>query len=149
MVTGMGGRLVDMAMSGWEVSAVLVDCSDTRPLRILGIAVVDLDCVLPGPDPDRLAQVLTVAGDVWGRDARVRREVRSAVHGLRTEVAVWDGDGAVELDRPLSPTRHRISAAGRAFKASALAAAGRPPVFEPTERYWMTGPATSHIHTCI
>ncbi|MCV7118285.1 hypothetical protein H7I93_13975 [Mycobacterium nebraskense] len=153
LVTGMGGRLVDLAMAGWEVSAALADGSDARPLRILGIAAVDLDCLLTDAERLRIPQVLAVAGDVWAKDERVRREVRSAAEELRTEVAVWGGSGAIELgaalDQPLSPTRHRISAAGRAFKASALAAVGCPPVFEPAECYWTTGPAPRYIHTCI
>ncbi len=149
LVTGTGGRLVDLAMAGWEVSAALVDGSDARPLRILGIAVVDLDFLLTDAERLRIPQVLAVAGAVWAGDERIRREVRSAVAGLRTEVAVWGGGGAIELDRPLSPTCHRICAAGRAFKASALAAVGRPPVFEPAECYWTTGPAPRYIHTCI
>ncbi len=150
VVSGMGGRLVDLAMAGWEVTAVLADCSDTRPLRVLGAAVVDLGRFLTSPDRDRIPQVLTVAGDMWGSDERVRREVHIALDELRTEVAVRGCASAIGLDaRALSPTRHRISAAGRAFKAKALIAAGRSPVFEPTESYWTTAAAESHIHVCI
>ncbi len=153
VVSGMGGRLVDLAMAGWEVTAVLTHCSDTRPLRILGAAVVDLDWLVAGSGRGRIPQVLTVASDVCGSDDRVRQEVHSALGQLRTEVAVWGRDGAielsVELDRVMSPTRHRLSAAGRAFKARALIAAGRSPLFEPTESYWTIAPAAIHIHTCI
>jgi hypothetical protein len=153
VASGIGGRLADLAMAGWEVTAVLADCTDSRPLRILGVAIADLDWLVAGPDRDRCAQVLTVAGDVWGSDDRVRRAVRSALGLRRTEIAVWRRDGAVQLeadlDAVLSPTRHRLSAAGRAFKARALIAAHRPPLFEPTESYWTTGWPGCDIHACI
>jgi hypothetical protein len=140
-------------MAGWEVTAALADYSDTRPLRIVGAAVVDLDWLLAGLDRHRIPHLLTVAGDVCRSDERVRRGVQNAVDESRIEVAVWGRDGSVGLDAAvgplLSPARHLISGAGRAFKASALAAVGRPAVFEPSESYWTIGPATSHIHTCI
>jgi len=151
VVSSVGGRLVDLAMAGWEVTAVLADCSDPRPLRILGATVVDLDWPA-GPGRDRIPQVLMVAADLCGDD-RVRRLVQSALGQPRTQLAVWGGDGAGGLDAEfggmLSPTQHRLSAAGRAFKVRALMAARRPPLFEPTESYWAMTPEDIHIHSCI
>jgi len=153
VVSGVGGRLVDLAMAGWEVTVVLADCSDTRPLRILGAAVVDLDWLEAGARRDRIPQSLNVAGDVYQCEGRVLREVRSTLMQPQTEIAMWGRDGAAELDAELNtrllPTRHRVSAAGRAFKARALVAAGRPPLFEPTEPYWATASAAAYIHVCI
>ncbi|WP_141682184.1 hypothetical protein [Mycobacterium malmoense] len=152
LVTGMGGRLVDLAMAGWQVTAVLADCPDPLPLRVLGAAVVDLDWLDAGPGNDLDPRMLTVASEICG-DVRVRRALRCALGRPDGAVAVWGRGGTAGLDseygRTLSPTRHRLSAAGRAFKASALVALRETPVFEPTEAYWATASECDDIHPCI
>jgi hypothetical protein len=153
VVSGVGGRLVDLAMAGWEVTVALADCSDTRPLRILGAAPVDLDWLEAAAGREGLPQLLNLAGDIDRGDGRVLCGVRSALVQPQTEIATWGRDGAGEIDAEfgtrLLPRCHRLSAAGRAFKARALMAAGRSPLFEPAEPYWAAAPTPVHIHTCI
>ena len=80
-------------------------------------------------------------------------QVCGALAQLQTEVAIWGGDGAVQLDadidRVFSPTYHRLSVPARAFKAHALIAARRPALFEPVEPYWATPPINADIRACI
>lgn len=152
VVSGVGGRLVDLAMAGWQVTVVLADCSDALPLRILGASVVDLDWLAAGPGRARSRQVLMLAADVFASDDSVGRGAHCALGQGRAEVVVWGpsrGYLEAELGQSYSPTRYCVSAAGRAFKARALVAAGRPALFEPTEFYRTTAALGRHIHACI
>ena len=152
VVSGIGGRLVDLVLAGWHVTAVLADSSDTRPLRVLGVMTVDLDSLLAGLGREGLPQVLTVANDIYRSNDRVQSEVHTALD-QRIEVAVWNSGAGAEIDAELVPvlsaTRHRLSVAARAFKARSLIAANRPPLFDPTESYWATAPSGADIHACI
>ncbi|MGA8547342.1 MAG: hypothetical protein WB785_19075, partial [Mycobacterium sp.] len=41
-----GGWLFDRAMAGWDVTVLLVDHPDERPLQILGAQILDLEYAL-------------------------------------------------------------------------------------------------------
>ncbi|EUA51101.1 hypothetical protein I552_2042 [Mycobacterium xenopi 3993] len=45
-----GGWLFDRAMAGWEVTVLLTDHPDDRPLRILGARTLDLEYALASAD---------------------------------------------------------------------------------------------------
>jgi hypothetical protein len=120
-----GGWLFDRVMAGWDVTVLVADDSDDRPLQILGAEVADLETALvsglPGPHPHALA----VAAELYGRDARVREGVQRALASGQTEVTLWGETWPAELDR-VDSVEHRLSVAARAFKAQALAAACAP-----------------------
>lgn len=121
-----GGWLFDRAMAGWDVSVLLADCSNRRPLQILGARIVDLEDALlsagQGPKP----QALAAAADLFGCDVRVRQGVLQALdHGV-TEVTLWGEDWPVELDGSVGLVQHRLSMAAQIFKGRALAAAEVP-----------------------
>ena len=42
-VHSAGGWLYDRAMAGWEVTVLLPQSCDSRPLRILGVGAMDLE----------------------------------------------------------------------------------------------------------
>jgi hypothetical protein len=112
-------------MAGWDVTVLVADNSDDRPLQILGAETADLETALvsglaglTGPRPHALA----VAADLYERDARVRQGVRHALESGQTEVTLWGDTWPAELDR-VDSVEHRLSVAARAFKAQALAAA--------------------------
>ena len=46
VVQSAGGWLYDRMMAGWEVTVLLPDGFDTRPLRILGVRTSDLQAEL-------------------------------------------------------------------------------------------------------
>jgi hypothetical protein len=123
-----GGWVFDRVMAGWDVTVLVADSSDDRPLQILGAETADLETALvsglaglTGPRPHALA----VAADLYGRDARVRQGVRDALESGQTEVTLWGDTWPAELDR-VDSVEHRLSVAARAFKAQALAAASAP-----------------------
>lgn len=122
-----GGWLFDHVMAGWKVVALLADCTDPRPLQILGAEVAALESAMTPEDPDDLPEAVTVATELY-TDSRVQRLVRAA----GADVLVWDRTPATGQ----RAIHYRLGAAARAFKAEALAAAGiRRAPLEPEETF--------------
>ena len=71
-------------------------------------------------------QTVAVAGNLFAVDARVREHVLNALDQGATEVTLWGDSLPAELDESVDSVQHRLSAAARAFKAQALAAANAP-----------------------
>jgi hypothetical protein len=123
-----GGWLFDRVMAGWDVKVIVANLGDDRPLQILGAEMLDLEYVLASASQYQVPQTLAVATDLFESDARVREGVLTALeHGL-TEVTLWGETWPDDLDN-VDSVQHRLSAAARAFKARALAAAAAPAAF--------------------
>jgi hypothetical protein len=132
VVQSAGGWLYDRVMAGWEVTALLPTGGDTRPLRILGVAVSDLHSGLGGTDAP--SQSLAVSAEAFTADARVRERVLTSLDDRVTEVALWGGGWPLGVNRSTAEVQHLLSAAARRFKCHALAAAGlRDATVGPTE----------------
>jgi hypothetical protein len=121
-----GGWVYDRVMAGWDVTVLVGDGEDTRPLEILGAEVLDLESVLASWEDRPHPQTVAVAADLFDRDARVRRGVLEALEQGATEVTLWGEGLPAELDESVDSVQHQLSAAARAFKAQALAAANDP-----------------------
>jgi hypothetical protein len=122
VVQSAGGWLYDRVMAGWEVTALLPRGCDTRPLRILGVAVAD-----PRSRLDETAvtnQSLAVSAEAFLADARVRHKVLASLDDRLTEVALWGDGWPLGVSRATASAQHVLSAAARRFKGHALAAAG-------------------------
>jgi hypothetical protein len=134
-VRHVGGWLFDQVMAGWDVTVLTADDRDHRPLRILGARTADLETALSsparglGPWP----QAIAVRADLAGSDERVRQIVLAALDGSLAEVMLWGGECPADLGGRAGQSWHRLSAAARAFKAQALAAAAAVPMPEPGE----------------
>jgi hypothetical protein len=121
-----GGWLFDRAMAGWDVTVLVADYPDDRPLRILGARTLDLEYALASVGERPRPQTLAAAADLFGCDSRVRRGVLQALdHGV-TEVTLWGRTLPAELNDNVGLVQHQLSAAAQAFKAQALAAAAVP-----------------------
>lgn len=124
VVQSAGGWLFDCGRAGWDVRVLVARGDDPRPLAILGATAWD-------PDTDVSAMVrkvaqggaLAVGADLLGTDARVRDEVLRLLKQGCTEVTLWGDAWPAELGRQAEPVQQRMSAAARAFKCYALAAA--------------------------
>jgi hypothetical protein len=117
-----GGWLYDRAMAGWEVTVLLPQSCDTRPLRILGVQAMDLEC---GFDrTGSAAHSLAVSADVFATNDRIRETVRTALNHRLTEVALWGDGWPLAVNRGMARVQHVLSAAARTFKGHALVAAG-------------------------
>jgi len=112
-------------MAGWAVTVMLGECADTRPLRISGADTVGLESAEELLRADRCPHALAVAADLYGGDRRARRWMGMAGDRLR-EAMLWGQPSTVDDDHSVCTIEHRLSAAARAFKAQALAAAGQP-----------------------
>ncbi|MGI8329502.1 hypothetical protein ACRYCC_06010 [Actinomadura scrupuli] len=121
-----GGWLFDRVMAGWDVTVLTADRADSRPLRILGARAVDLERTLASPVRRPQPQAIAVGTDLYGSDERVRRMVLDALDARLVEVRLWGDRWPADLGDGVDPIRHRLSAAARAFKAQALAAAAVP-----------------------
>ncbi|OBK97927.1 hypothetical protein A5645_05445 [Mycobacterium asiaticum] len=118
-----GGWLFDRAMAGWDVTVLLTDHPDDRPLHILGARTLDLESALASVGTRPRPQALAAAADLLGSDPRVRTGVLQALdHGV-TEVTLWGRTWPAELDDSVGRVQHRLSRAAQTFKAKALAAA--------------------------
>ena len=121
-----GGWMYDRVMAGWDVTVLLAEDVDERPLQVLGVDTADLDSALAlwaeRPHP----QTVAVAADLFASDERVRRGVLGALEQGLTEVTLWGEHWPAELDDSVGLVEHRLSAAARAFKAQALTAAADP-----------------------
>lgn len=118
-----GGWMYDRVMAGWDVTVLLADRTNVRPLQILGVATTDLESALAlwaeRPHP----QTVAVAADLFASDERVRRGVLGALEQGLTEVTLWGDSWPADLDDSVGPVAHHLSAAARAFKSQALTAA--------------------------
>ena len=121
-----GGWLFDRSMAGWDVTVLLTDladCSDVRPLQIIGAQTLDLGDALAAVESRPHPQALAAAADLFGCDSRVRQGVLQALdHGV-TEVTLWGESWPAELDDSVGLVQHRLSMAAKIFKGEALAAA--------------------------
>jgi hypothetical protein len=121
-----GGWVCDRVMAGWDVTVLVGDRGDVRPLEILGAEVLDLDSVLASWEDRPHPQTVAVGADLFARDSRVLQHVRNALDQGTTEVTLWGEHLPEELDHSVDAVQHQLSSAARAFKAKALAAASEP-----------------------
>lgn len=130
-----GGWMYDRVMAGWDVTVLLADRTNERPLHILGVATSDLESALAlwaeRPHP----QTVAVAADLFASDERVRRGVLGALEQGLTEVTLWGEACPAELDDSVGPVAHQLSAAARAFKSQALTAAAESGPVNATETF--------------
>jgi hypothetical protein len=121
-----GGWVYDRVMAGWDVTVLIGNQDDVRPLEILGAETLDLDSVLADWEDRPHPQTVAVAADLFDRDSRVLQHVRNALDQGATEVTLWGDRLPAELDHSVDSVQHNLSAAARAFKARALSAANDP-----------------------
>ncbi|MEU2008694.1 MULTISPECIES: hypothetical protein [unclassified Nocardia] len=143
-----GGWLFDRTTAGWEVTVLVADHADVRPLRILGATVLDLEQSLTAPVHDTWPTAVAVAAEIYRGDARVRGGVLDCLDRGLTEVALWGADLPAELDHRVFPAHHRMSSAARAFKSCALTAAGLPAEVGGAREAFRTGGLRPSTYRC-
>jgi hypothetical protein len=135
VVQTTGGWLFDRVMAGWAVNVLLPPGCAARPLRILGVRVLDLESELSVSGP--MSQSLAVSAEALNAHDCIRQRVRRAVDNPLTEVALWGQGWPLGVNRGLTRTEYQLSAAARAFKGQALCAAGIPyGSIGPTETFF-------------
>jgi hypothetical protein len=125
VVRAAGGWLFDQAIAGWDVSVLIAQPGDPRPLRILGARSHALDPLLASHVPwGACLQVIAVAADLYDADERVRQITRTARKTGPAELLLWGDLDRAERGGDATIVRYQLSLAARAFKAHALVAAG-------------------------
>jgi hypothetical protein len=124
MIRSAGGWLFDRAVCGWDVNLLTTEPCHFRSLQILGVKSLAYQPPFETKRPS--TQALAVAAEVFNTDARVREIVIAALEIGATEVTLWGDTWPTELHQRAEHLQHRLSAAARAFKAHALAAAALP-----------------------
>jgi hypothetical protein len=133
VVCSVGGWLYDRVRAGWEVTVLLPQQCDTRPLQILGVEASDLDSQIPPASTSCVARGLAVSADMFASDLRIRQEVLKALDRWMTEVTLWHDGWPLAVGHRTTTVQHVLSAAARAFKRHALTAAGIADAVGPTE----------------
>jgi hypothetical protein len=142
-----GGWLCDQVLAGWDVTVVAADYADDgdhRALRILGVRGFTVDEAVTWPLKAACLQAIAVQAELYEADERVREMLHRAVETGRTDMRVWGSARPAGFEERADPVTHRLSAAARAFKAQALAAAsaaGRPAETEEFRRAEIGKPA--------
>ena len=72
VVCSVGGWLYDRVRAGWEVTVLLPQPSDTRPLQILGMHAAELASKVPPASTKCAARGLAVSADMFASDIRIR-----------------------------------------------------------------------------
>ncbi|MBY8860035.1 hypothetical protein K7711_26430 [Nocardia sp. CA2R105] len=139
VVEHAGGWLFDRSIAGWEVTVLVADPSDPRPLRILGADAIALEEVLASRGQGRRPHALAVACDVCQGDPRARRGLLKALGDGGIEVVVWGEGWPTPPEHRVDPVLHRLSVAAQAFKAQALTAAARPVTSVGTTEVFRSG----------
>jgi hypothetical protein len=108
----------------WDVNVLVAGGGDSRAMKILGATAVDLDeGFLAMLQRASRGGAIAVSAELLGADKRVRDEVLRLLKRGLTEVTVLGTRWPAELGRQADSVQHRVSAAARAFKSHALAAA--------------------------
>ena len=126
VVTFVGGWLFDRVMAGWDVTVIVAEFPDGRPVKILGADTLDLESTLASMGDRPRPQTVAVASDLFGSDLRVRNGVLQALGYGLTEVTLWGDTHPAEFGHRVDPVRYQLSSAARAFKVQALMAAAAP-----------------------
>jgi hypothetical protein len=133
VVCSVGGWLYDRVRAGWDVTVLLSQPCDSRPLQILGMQAADLDSHILPATTGCAARGLAVSADMFRSDVRIRQEVLNALDRWMTEVTLWQDGWPLAVGHRTTTVQHVLSGAARAFKRHALAAAGIPGAVGPTE----------------
>ncbi|MBC7304352.1 MAG: hypothetical protein H5T78_25830 [Nocardia sp.] len=120
-----GGWLFDRTTAGWEVTVLVDDHCDIRPLQILGATVLDIEESLAAPEHDTWPQSVALPTQMFA-DSRVREGILDCLDKRSAEVSLWGDALPAECAGRVKLTHRRVSRAARAFKACALATAGFP-----------------------
>jgi hypothetical protein len=120
LVAAAGGWLFDRAMAGWDVNVRVDKNCDSRPLRILGASLVDVDSTGDSADGYPSVRELAIAVETIARDGKIRAFLSAALNRGYPTVTLWGNECPIALDRRFRRRRYRPSVAARMFKAQAL-----------------------------
>ena len=123
VVASVGGFLFDRRSAGWDVTVLLAENADLRPLAILGVDALPVTGEVDWAELFNVAAVALALNQLTIGDDIETRVLKAATSGL-TEVAMWGAGPPLGVKVPTKRVVHRMSGAAQAFKDCALRAAG-------------------------
>lgn len=152
VVDSAGGWLFDRSLAGWDVTVAVSDLTQPVAVQILGAHAVDLGWVISLRDSNTRPDAVAVSADLLECDERLRAALVESLENSVTEVWVWGGHRLAEFSGRVELTEHHLSRAAKAFKRTALAAAGRcnpevsdTEVFHDGQVLWAASPGLNLI----
>lgn len=143
-VSRAGGWLYDQAARGWHMTVITADTADTRPLRILGVNVLDLESARAGARHPR-GELISAARRLLKSNPTLRPLVLSGPSHNHNEIAEW-GRRQPKVHKTTNWLQYRLSSAASAFKHQALiAAAVDQMASDINEEFWCSV-APSPVH---
>jgi hypothetical protein len=139
VVLSAGGWLFHRAMAGWDVNLLIAEPCDPRPLHILGIRTLPVELAIESVTKWPTTQAIAVGSDVLNTNVQLREDVVAALERGVTEVTLWGDTWLPEFRHRADAVQHRLSAAARAFKGQAVAAAALPPDSVAMSEMFRTG----------
>lgn len=126
VVEHAGGWIFDRALAGWDVTVLVPDPADVRPLRVLGADVVDLETLSDARRRRRRPDAIAISATFCELDSRAHADILGALRRGDIDVTVWGESWMSPPEYRGDPVVHRLSLAARAFKTQALRAAAVP-----------------------
>jgi len=121
VVKEAGGWLFDLSKAGWDVTVIVLGPEETRPFRILGLNVIELNRSAVGSERRPYPHVLAIAPDLLAQDPNVKRRSTRAMKARLTEVVLYGVSQQDEGRRGDDVMLHQLTRAARVFKDCALA----------------------------
>jgi hypothetical protein len=115
-----GGWLFDRVMAGWDVTAVVAQPHDVRPLKILGATVVDMDAAMAVQVRGPVPQTIAIDAALYESDSRVRAGLEGVLEQGTADIRMWGDHWPTGIDPRFGLVRHQLSLAAKAFKARAM-----------------------------
>ena len=123
VVASVGGLLFDRRSAGWDVTVLLTENVNLRPLAILGVGVLQAAEEMDWAEQFNVAAVALALNHFTTDDDIKTRVLKVAKSGL-TEVTMWGNGSPLGVKTPIQAVVYRMSGAALAFKDCALRAAG-------------------------
>jgi hypothetical protein len=134
LIAAAGGWLCDRARAGWQVTVVVPDGIEVRPLQILGVRTAfasDPYQYLRGSSPASLA----LPSELIAGHPQIAKFVERALERRIIEVTLWGDSVPERIAHHFDKVCYAGSDAARAFKPHALAAAGSAMSEESIEEF--------------
>lgn len=120
IVTHIGGWLIDRALAGWALRAVLAGRpGEVRALRILGLRDADIHVGLAPLEWSPPPKVLAVETNFFDANESVRGAVLDLMRESSTTVMFWGDDAPQQIGLRLQAVTHHLTHAAAAFKVHA------------------------------
>ena len=107
VVCSVGGWLYDRVRAGWDVTVLLPQHCDIRPLQILGIDAADLDSWILPASTGCAARGLAVSADMFASDVRIQQEPHPSVSPV---IQLFVGHRRIEIRRNIGDAKQVLAA---------------------------------------